>query len=502
MSAIGQGTPPQRDRGTRSVGLWIAAALQAGLVSLCCLWANPALAAPPPIQVPSEEDLQPGQQTSGGPFGFLSGISRSNYMLGDMWGLRSWLSKYGMSFALDETSEVLGNVSGGTRHGFEYDGLTQMVLQMDTQRAFGLYGGTFNVSGLQYHGRNLSADNLSALQTASGIEADRATRLWELWYQQKFLAEDRLDVKVGQQSLDQEFIVSQNALLFVNTMFGWPMVPSADLPGGGPAYPLSALGARVRGRPLDSVTVLAGVFNGSPVVHNIGDSQQQNPGGTSFPTNGGMLAIAELQYAYPSLGTMLYANESEPLARVYKLGIWYDTENFADQRYDNTGMPLALTGGVPQQHRGDYSIYAVADQMVWQDPEEADRTINFFARAMGTPWVDRNLIDFSLNAGFTFREPFLHRDDDSFGVGMGFAKVSGQASAFDRDSNFYNMTASPVRSNETFVEVTYQYAVAPWWQVQPDFQYIFNPGAGVANPNTGQRIPNEAVLGVRTNIAF
>jgi porin len=165
-------------------------------------------------------------------------------------------------------------------------------------------------------------------------------------------------------------------------------------------------------------------------------------------------------------------------------------------------MPLALTGGVPQQHRGDYSIYAVADQMVWQDPEEADRTINFFARAMGTPWVDRNLIDFSLNAGFTFREPFLHRDDDSFGVGMGFAKVSGQASAFDRDSNFYNMTASPVRSNETFVEVTYQYAVAPWWQVQPDFQYIFNPGAGVANPNTGQRIPNEAVLGVRTNIAF
>ena len=40
-------------------------------------------------------------------------------------------------------------------------------------------------------------------------------------------------------------MVSQNALLFVNTMFGWPMVPSADLPGGGPAYPLSALGVRV-----------------------------------------------------------------------------------------------------------------------------------------------------------------------------------------------------------------------------------------------------------------
>ena len=89
-----------------------------------------------------------------------------------------------------------------------------MVLQLDTKRAFGWYGGTFNVSALQIHGSNLSADNLLTLQTASGIEADRSTRLWELWYQQKFLEEDRLDIKIGQQSLDQEFMVSQNAQLF------------------------------------------------------------------------------------------------------------------------------------------------------------------------------------------------------------------------------------------------------------------------------------------------
>src|SRR6202041_2952921 len=110
--------------------------------------------------------------------------------------------------------------------------------------------------GLQLHGRNLSADNLYSLQTASGIEGDRATRLWELWYQQKFLDQDRLDVKIGQQSLDQEFMTSQNANLFVNTMFGWPMLPSADLPGGGPAYPLSGLGVRVRGKPTDYLTIM------------------------------------------------------------------------------------------------------------------------------------------------------------------------------------------------------------------------------------------------------
>ena len=221
-------------------------------------------------------------------------MARSSYLLSDMGGFRTFLSKYGMSINISETSEILGNATGGAGRGIDYDGLTQMDFQLDTQRAFKFHGGLFNVSGLQLHGRNLSADHLLTLQTASGIESDRSTRLWELWYQQKFLEEDRLDVKIGQQSLDQEFMVSQNALLFVNTMFGWPMVPSADLPGGGPAYPLSALGVRARYRPTDSLTLLGGVFNGSPAPNRPGDPQMLNDSGTSFPLNGGILAIAEL----------------------------------------------------------------------------------------------------------------------------------------------------------------------------------------------------------------
>jgi porin len=481
----------------------IAIALSASGISAYCLATSPSLAAPPQIQVPTAEQLQPGEE-GGGLEGYVSGLQRTNFLLGNMGGLRPLLSRYGVSFALQETSEVLGNVTGGTRQGAEYDGLTQMVLQLDTQRAFGWHGGTFNVSALQIHGRDLSADNLDTLQTASGIEADRATRLWELWYDQKFLEEDRLDVKIGQQSLDQEFMVSQNALLFVNTMFGWPMVPSADLPGGGPAYPLSALGVRFRARPIDSLTILAGVFNGSPVSDNTGDPQQVNPSGTSFPLNGGQLAIAELQYSYPALGSMVYAGQSQPLARVYKLGFWYDTESFADQRYDNAGLSLAnpSSTGIPQPHHGDYSIYAVADQMIWQDSDDADRTLNVFARAMGTPEVDRNLIDFSLNAGFTLHEPFEHRDDDTFGIGMGYAKVSSRAAGLDSDTAFFTGSFDPARTSEAFIETTYSYAVAPWLTVQPDFQYVFNPGGGLANASGTGKIGNEAVLGVRTNVLF
>jgi porin len=45
--------------------------------------------------------------------------------------------------------------------------------------------------------------------------------------------------------------------------------------------------------------------------------------------------------------------------------------------------------------------------------------------------------------------------------------------------------------------------VRPWWQIQPDIQYIFNPGGGIANPdNPDARVKNELVLGVRTNVLF
>jgi porin len=307
-------------------------------------------------------------------------------------------------------------------------------------------------------------------------------------------------------SLDQEFMVSQNASYFVNTMFGWPMVPSADLPGGGPAYPLSALGVRARYRPVDPLTFLVGMFNGSPLPTNAGDPQRADGDGVRFPLNGGLLFIAEMQYSYPSLGTMIDPDQPEPLARTYKLGLYYDTQSFADLRFDNQGLSLAspASNGVPLNHHGDVGIYAVADQLVWVDKQEGNRTVNLFARVLGAPQPDRNLVTFSANAGVTIHEPFPHRADDTLAIGLGFAKVSGSAAALDKAAAYYNPgTYVPRRGSETFIEATYQYQLTPWCQLQPDVQYVFTPGGGIANPaSPAQRVGNELVLGLRTNILF
>jgi len=436
--------------------------------------------------------------TPSAPTGFWE---RSN-LLGDMGGLRPWLGNYGVTFGLQETSEYLNNLSGGSRRGGAYDGLTQFGIGVDTQKAFGLPGGIFNVSGLQIHGTNLSSRDLQTLQYASGIEADDATRLWELWYQQSLLG-GKVDVKVGQQSLDQEFMVSQYAGMFMNATFGWSVLPSLDLPAGGPAYPLSSLGARLRVMPSDGWTVLAGVFDGNPAGNGVGDPQELNAHGTNFDLHDSALFIGEVQYSLNPAPSDPAAARPTGLPGTYKLGFWYDTQEFADQGFNTNGLLLAnpASNGIAQSHRGDYSFYAVADQMIWRPSADSPQSIGVFARMMGAPG-DRNLVDLGINAGVTLKAPFKGRDNDVVGLAVGYAQIGSHAQDFAGTSAIYT-PGYPSRSAETIVEATYQYQVTPWWQLQADFQYAFRPAGGIPNPeNPSQRIGNEAIVGLRTNITF
>jgi porin len=186
-----------------------------------------------------------------------------------------------------------------------------------------------------------------------------------------------------------------------------------------------------------------------------------------------------------------------------KLGFWYDSEDFDDLEFDDMGLSLAspLSNGMPLLHHGDYSFYGVLDQTVWQSA--AGSTLNFFTRAMGTPQGDRNLVVFSMNAGLTLHGPLPSRADDTFGLAMEYARVSGSEAAFDQATQFYTGAFTPARGGETVLEVTYQYQLTPAVMLQPDFQYVFNPGGGLANPNNpNQPIKNEAVVGVRATLTF
>jgi porin len=421
-------------------------------------------------------------------------------LLGDLGGLRPLLGNYGVTLGIQETSEAFGNSSGGLKRGLSYDGVTQFGLDVDTEKALGVKGGRFFVDALQIHGRGISS-RLGTLQSVSGVEADATTRLWELWYQQAF--GDKFDLRIGQQSVDQEFIVSQYAATFANATFGWPALPSVDLPSGGPAFPLSSLGVRFRLKPTHSLTVLGGIFDGNP-ARGEGDPQKLNGSGTTFNLHDGAFLIGEVQYAInqePAEGAA--GPRPSGLPGTYKLGFWYQNQRFADPHYGTDGLSLAspVSNGILATHRGNYSIYAVADQMVWRASADTARSLGVFARAMGAPG-NRNEINFGFDAGLVLKAPFRGRENDSVGVAVGYANISSSASAFDRDTATLSTPGYPVRSDETVVELTYQYHVAPWWMLQADFQYFFRPGGGIPNPTGGGRIGNESVVGLRTVLTF
>src|SRR5262249_29461423 len=156
----------------------------------------------------------------------------------------------------------------------------------------------------------------------------------------------------------------------------------------------------------------------------------------------------------------------------------------------------------PAIFQHNFSFYGVMDQVIWHPEEDSPRSVGVFARLMGAPG-NRNLINFSVNAGVTLKAPLPGRDDDTLGIGFGVAKVSPSASGLDRDTAFFSGSFFPIRGSETFIEVTYQMQVTGWWQLQPDFQYFLNPGGGVLNPNIPtQRVGNEAVFGLRSVVTF
>jgi porin len=253
--------------------------------------------------------------------------------------------------------------------------------------------------------------------------------------------------------------------VFSNMMAGWPILPTEDLFAGGPAYPLSSLAVRLEVAPRPDFSVQTAVFDDNPSGGPFNDDQQTlNSGGTLFNLHGGALFITEAKFSRPA---------AAHLPGTYKIGGWYDTGWFGD-----------FAGGTTGRYHGNYGAYAMADQTIWA---AGARTLNGIVRILGAPG-DRNLIDLSVNTGMTMTEPLPGRPYDILGLEVGIAQAGKAAQG---------------RGIETAVELTYAAQATPWLVLQPDLQYVANPGAGIENPDRpGEHVHNAWVAGLRGIVSF
>ena len=193
---------------------------------------------------------------------------------------------------------------------------------------------------------------------------------------------------------------------------------------------------------------------------------------------------------------MLYADQPEPLARTYKLGVLVRHREFRRPAV-RQHRPVAGQSGEHRhsaEHHGDYGIYAVADQMVWVDPKEirpdGQPVLRAHGHAAGGSQPDRFQPECRLDVP---RADSCIATTTRSASAWAMPRSAAARRRWIRTPRSSPGTFVPVRSGETYVEVTYQYQVTPWWQMQPDIQYVFNPGGGIANPNVpAQRVSNEA----------
>ena len=405
-----------------------------------------------------------------------------------------------VAYQLHYVGEVLADTSGGMKRGAIYEGRFELVLDADLGKLAGWSGTTFHLNAYQLHGSGLSREHVGNLMTVSNIEALPATRLYEAWLEQKFL-QDRLALRVGQLGADTQFLTSAYSSLFINGTFGWPAVMAADLPSGGPAFPLATPGISMRLDASPRSAYLLGVYNGDPAGPGPNDPQERDRNGLNFRVHDRPLVMGEAQFRHGA------QEAGSGLPGTVKLGGWVHFGRFDDLRYASDGLSLAdpASNGLPLAHEHDYGVYAVIDQQLYRLPgADADKGIGGFMRVAGSP-SDRNLVDFYFDAGLTFTGLIRARPDDAFGLAFAYGRISERARALDRDQVLFTGVATPVRDYEAALELTYSAKIARGWTVQPDLQLIFHPGGHIANPLDPSGIApirNAVVAGVRTSIAF
>ena len=404
---------------------------------------------------------------------------------GDPGGVRKSMAERGITYNFLYTNDILANIRGGEKRGTIDEGKLEASIAIDLGKLAGFNGLQFYSNAFAIHNTGrIRRDYVGGINTISSIEATPATRLSEIWLEQKFW-DERASFRFGQLTADTEFFVSGLNGLFLQG--GWPTIVAANTPSGGPTYPLSTPGVRLKVDPSEQVTLLLAMYNGDPAGPGPGDEQIRNRHGLNFRVSDPPLAIAEAQYR---------SNQGKldtGLARTLKLGGWAHFGTFEDRRFADDGSLLADPGGSGDaaKRHGNWGFYGVLEQQLYRPKGgEADSGISVFARLSLSP-SDRNDISLFADGGIVFAGMVAGRPDDKFGASLMYAQFSDGVRAFARDQITWTGTPTVVPDYEMNLELTYLLQIIPGWTVQPVLTYVWHP--------SGASGRDAMVVGVRSN---
>ena len=358
-----------------------------------------------------------------------------------------------------------------------------LLLHLNLKALPGLRGTSIRVHVQSNRGGSVSSE-VGVLQEISNLEAVEEWRLYEAWIEHRF-SSLRLSILAGVYDINSEFDVIPSAGDFLNSSFGFG--PEYGLSGiAGPStYPATGLAARVMVRPLPSLYGLLGVSDAVPA----------SSGGSRFSldTEEGALLSFEVGYARQlSSVPPVLDREGRPAQQ------WRGVSG-PQRRRVGRGRPIeevstkVAIGGwaysrqfqswAPDQSPGrNWGVYFQGEKLLYQH-EDGTGGLSGFAR-IGTAADAVNRLDLSLKGGLAYRGAIPGRPDDVAGVGVAYAR---NGTPFLREER---STGIPWDRGETIIELTYRAEVGRFFVVQPDLQWVINPG-------TDPDVTDALVFGIR-----
>lgn len=379
----------------------------------------------------------------------------SDDLLGNWGGLRNQLRERGLDLAVIYKGEVVNGMAGGGERATVYEGNLDLRASIDGDKVIGVRGLSFFLYGLGNHGADHDGPPgrfTRAAQLTSNIEtANDSFRLYEAYAQQTW-ADQKVSLLVGLHDLSSEFYTTSSASVFLNNSFGVGAELAQTGLNGPSIFPVTAPAARLRIEPVSDVYLQAAVFNALA-----GDPDHPHGTVVRMSQEDGHLLIAEAGLV-----------TADPRYAKIALGAWSYTTPFES----------IANGGEKAVSHGHYVI----------GEAQVSGRLAAFLRA-GVAATEADALSSNVSAGFNLSGAFLGRERDRLGlawtrVTFGSPFREAQAAADVR-----------IGHDENVYEVTYRLELGRGVAVQPDYQYVRNPGG-----DTG--LPDGHVATMRFEVAF
>ena len=337
-------------------------------------------------------------------------------------------------FGADYVADGFVNVTGGIGRGYRQMGMLDITAEAD-------------VSGLELfanaqwvHGRSISEELAGDGQVLSNIDAPEGVRLFEAWA--KMPLGDRGYVKTGLIDLNGDFDVQRTGALFLNSSHGIGPDFSQSGENGPSIFPTSAT-AVVGGWDGQGWSARLGLFDAVA-----GDPDRPARTVARFPGTTGLLAVAEADIRVA------------PGVEV-QLGGWHYTSSFEP-----------LDPEQPKRRRDNRGAYVQVEAVLGR---LAGRPVESWVR-FGTANAGINPIRDYIGGGLALGE-----ENARWGLALAHARLGQTAIGLGAERA------------ETAIELTHVREIGDRLTVQPNVQYIVNPGW---DPDRR----NALVLGVRLQL--